>query len=317
MKAYALAGFDAPAAVQDVPVPPLGPGDVRVRVRAASINGFDAWVVTGMAKDMMEHRFPVTIGKDFAGVVEEVGEQVTRWRTGDEVLGITPPSMQVLDHGSFAEHVVVPAEGFIERKPTAIDLRAAGALGLAGLAALVSVEAVAPTKDDRVLVAGATGGVGSYAVQLAAARGATVIATGLPEDEAWLRELGAAETVDYSSDVVGTLRERYPDGIEGLIDLVNRGEDFTRVAELVKSGGRIATTLGAADVEQLAARGVTANNVFAQADPAAFARLVEIAAEGKVAAAITRTFSLADVGEGLDLMRQGKARGKYIVMLEG
>jgi NADPH:quinone reductase len=211
MQAFALTSFDEPAGVSEVPVPQPGPGDVRVRVRAASINGFDVFVASGMAKDMMEHRLPVVIGKDFAGVVDAVGDGVTRFSPGDEVAGITPFD-DVLHRGTFGDYVVVPADGFIGPKPADVDFERAAALGLAGLAALVSVDAIDPSDGDVVLVVGATGGVGAYTVQLAAARGATVIATGLPEDEAWLRELGADEVVDYTGDVVSAVRAGHPEG---------------------------------------------------------------------------------------------------------
>jgi len=163
MKAFALRSFEEPAGMHEVPVPDVGPGDVRVRVRAASINGFDVFVASGMAKDMMEHRFPVVVGKDFAGVVDGVGEGVTRFARGDEVVGIVPTE-QFLWRGSFGEFVVVPADGFVEAKPANVDFASAAALGLAGLAALVTVDAIEPSEDDVVLV------VGAYAVQLAAPR---------------------------------------------------------------------------------------------------------------------------------------------------
>jgi NADPH:quinone reductase-like Zn-dependent oxidoreductase len=316
MKAFALRSFEEPAGVHDVPVPGVGPGDVRVRVRAASINGYDVFVASGMAKDVMEHRFPVVVGKDFAGVVDAVGEGVTRFAPGAEVVGIVPTE-QTLWRGSFGEYVVVPADGFIETKPENLDFASAAGLGLAGLAGLVTVDAVGPSEGEVVLVVGATGGVGAYAVQLAARRGATVIATGLPGDEAWLRELGASEVVDYTDDVPAWVREHHPEGVDALIDLVNRdSEALANLAELVKDGGRLATTMGSADVEGLAGRGVEATNVFAQSEPANFARLLQVAGEGTLTVPVTRTFSLHDVHVGLELLGTGQARGKYVVKLE-
>ncbi len=317
MEAFALRSFEEAAGVHEVPVPDVGSGDVRVRLRAASINCFDVFVASGAAKDMMEHRFPVVVGKDFAGVVDAVGEGVTRFEPGDQVVGIVPTE-QFLWRGSFGEYVVVPADGFIEGKPAKFDFAAAAGLGLAGLAALVSVDAIDPSEGDVVLVVGATGGVGAYAVQLASGRGATVIATGLPEDEAWLRELGASEVVDYTGDVAAWVREHHPTGIDALVDLVNRdGEALANVAALVKEGGRLATTMGSADVDGLASRGITAFNVFAQADPAPFARLLQVASDGALTVPVTRTFSLHDLHEGLELLGTGRARGKYVVDLEG
>jgi len=317
MKAFALASFEEPAGVHEVPVPAVGPGDVRVRIRAASINGFDVFVASGMAKDMMEHRFPVVVGKDFAGVVDAVGEGAARFAVGDEVVGITPYE-DVLWRGTFGEYVVVPAEGFIEPKPANVDFESGAALGLAGLAALVSVDAIDPGEGEVVLVVGATGGVGAYALQLAARRGAKVIATGLPADEPWLRELGASEVLDYTGDLVSAVRERHPEGVDGLVDLVNRdGEALAKTAEVVKAGGRVATTMGYADDEGLGGRGVAATNVFAQDDPASFSRLLEVAGAGDLTVPVTRTFSLVDLHEGLELFGTGQARGKYVVTLKG
>lgn len=317
MKAYALVDFDSAAEVLDVPVPDAGPEEVRVKVRAASINGFDAFVASGMAKGMMEHRFPVIIGKDFSGVVDAVGPGVTRFGAGDEVVGITPFE-QVLGRGSFAECVSVPADGFLERKPPGVDFQDGAALGLAALGALVSVDAIHPSQADTVLIVGATGGVGSYAVQLASRRGASVIATGLPEDEPSLRELGAGEFVDFQGDVAAAVRERYPDGVDALIDVVNRdGAALAGLAELVKDGGRVATTMGAADVEGFASRGISATNAMAQADTAPFAQLLASADEWKLTVPISRTFPFDEAGRGLELFRTGHTRGKYVVRMEG
>jgi NADPH2:quinone reductase len=243
MRALGLKDSESPAEIHELPIPELASGEILVRVKAASINPFDAMAAAGYLKDYFEHRFPVVVGKDFAGVVERVADGVTAFAPGDEVVGITPPAMDLDDRGTFAEYVAVPAGGYVAKKPERLSFPEAAALGLAGAAAQAAIDALDPSDGDRLLIVGATGGVGSFATQLAAGRGAHVIATGLPEDEELLRELGASDVVDYSGDVVALVKERYPDGIDALLDLVNRDPGpFGTLADLVRSGGRTAST---------------------------------------------------------------------------
>jgi len=164
-----------------------------------------------------------------------------------------------------------------------------------------------------VVVAGATGGVGSIAVQLAAQRGATVIATAKPGDEAFVRELGASTTVDYSSgDVAEAIRALYPDGVTALIDTVNRGEAFAPMAALVRDGGRIATTLSTADVDALAARDVRATNVMGAPTPEKLGSLAEQVAAGTLRVEIQETYPLAEAPLAFAAFMAG-TRGKLVL----
>jgi NADPH:quinone reductase-like Zn-dependent oxidoreductase len=180
---------------------------------------------------------------------------------------------------------------------------------------LQSVEAVAAEPGDVVLISGATGGVGRNAIQLAAARGAVVIATGLPDDAAALRELGASAVIDYTEDVAAAVRERHPEGITGLIYLVQPPADFAAQAALVARGGRLATTVHAADVEELAASGITATNIVAAADPVLIERLAELAVSGVLTPRIQRTYTLDEVPEAFGHLANGHARGKLAVTI--
>jgi NADPH:quinone reductase-like Zn-dependent oxidoreductase len=310
MRAFGLADEGAAAAMIQVPTPETGPGEVLVRVRAASVNGFDAFVASGMARGMMEHRYPVVIGKDYAGVIEAVGEGVTRFSVGDEVAGIVPPEPH-LSRGSYAEFVAVLAEGYLEPKPADLDFEQAASVGLAALSALVSVDTIDPSDGDLVLVVGATGGVGAYAVQIAAARGATVVATGLAEDEDWIRELGASEVVDYSGDVPSAVRERHPGGVDAVIVAVHLGDAFGPTAELVKDGGKLATLVGG-DLDALAGR-IEGVSVYGQSDPAAFARVIRMAGEGTLTVPVTRSFPFEELPEALGLVGKRHARGKVAI----
>src|SRR5258705_12540866 len=194
MKAFALTTTDRPAALIALPVPKPAAGDVRVRIRAATVNGFDVHHATGMFTTMMPHILPTVIGRDFAGVVEAVGGRRTDVAVGDEVFGFVPFTPPLHD-GSFAD-IIVSADLIFARKPAGLSFETAASLGLAGVAALDTVDAVDPKSGDVVVVAGATGGGGSLPVQLAPQRGAPVLATAKAgAEEGVLRSLRAAQTV--------------------------------------------------------------------------------------------------------------------------
>lgn len=313
MKAYALTAADQPAALVDLPDPEAPAGGVLIRVRAASVNGFDVFESNGYLVPMMPHDFPVVVGRDMAGVVIAVGDGRTDVSVGDEVFGFIPPTPP-LKRGTWAELVAAGPDVVLASKPAGMAFDVAAAIPLAGVTAHDAVHAVELTKGDTVVVAGATGGVGSFVVQLAADHGVTVIATAKAGDEdAHVRSLGATETVDYSDDdVVDALRARFPDGIDVLIDLVNRGDAFTAIAGLVRDGGRIATTLGAADVEALAARGIRATNVMGAPTAEKLADIVEHVAEGSVHVEVQETFPLERAGEAIAAFAAGTV-GKLVL----
>ncbi len=307
MRAFALIDFESGPALRDVPAPEPGAGDLLVRVQASSINRVDVLIAAGVLRGMMEYAFPVIPGRDFAGVVERVGPEVTRFAVGDEVLGwITSP---VLHDGTWAEFAVAAETGFVAHRPAVLDAVRAGALPLAGQTALAAVDAVAPSAGERVLVVGASGGVGSFAVQLAAQRGATVIATSKPGEEAWLGGLGAAETVDYTTDdLVAMVRERHPDGLDCLVDTVSQQPaDFERTAGLLRDGGRAASTVGAASP---GGRDLATTNVMADAaDPAGIAFLAELAGSGELEIPVVAVYPFDETAAAIEAFASGK-RGK-------
>lgn len=316
MKAFALTSPDQPAGLVDLPVPDLAEDGVRVRVRAASVNGFDVFQANGYLFAMMEHAFPAVIGRDFAGIVEAVGSGRSDVEVGDQVLGFVT-AMPPLHDGTYAEVVSGTSGLVLARKPDRLSFETAAAISLVGATALDAVDAIDVGPGDTVVVAGATGGVGSIAVQLAAQRGATVIATARPgDDEAFVRELGASTTVDYSSgDVAEAIRALYPDGVTALIDVVNRGEAFAPMAALVRDGGRIATTLSTADVEALAARGVRATNVTGLPTPEKLGSLAGQVAEGTLRVEIQQTYPLAEAPLAFAAFMAG-TRGKIVLTVE-
>jgi len=147
-------------------------------------------------------------------VVEQVGADVTGYAAGDDVFGFLLHANPTVHHGSWAEYITVSEDISIAHRPANVDAATAGAAPLAAITALTAIDALALSAGSTVLIVGATGGVGSLAVQLAAQAGATVIAPALPQDEQYLRDLGVTEVVPRDGDVAAAVRERFPDGVD-------------------------------------------------------------------------------------------------------
>jgi NADPH:quinone reductase-like Zn-dependent oxidoreductase len=291
VRAATLDSVPASPAVTEVATPRPGAGELLVRVASASVNGFDAATAAGYLQGMMEHRFPLVIGKDFAGTVEAVGEGVDAFAAGDAVFGVVMKPF--LGEGSLAQYVTVPAGYGVARIPDGLSVRDAGALGLAGTAALDSLNAVDPQKDETILISGATGGVGSLAVQLAAARGARIIGTARRGAEAdFVAGLTDTEieVVDFSGDLEAQVRALAPNGVEAVLHLAGDGD---QLAGLLRPGGRLASPLG------YAAEGhdITAHSVLADPTPQTLAQLASDAASGVLRVPVTVTYGLEQVRE--------------------
>jgi Alcohol dehydrogenase GroES-like domain len=215
LRAVILDSVPSAPVVGEVDAPRPQAGEVLVKVVASSMNGFDAATAAGYLQGMMEHRFPLVIGKDFAGTVEALGEGVDAFAVGDAVFGVVMKPF--LGTGSLAQYVAVPADSGIVPIPEGLSVRDAGALGLAGAAAMDSVNALAPDKTETVLISGATGGVGALAVQMTAARGARVIATARPGAEAdFVSALTDTDVdlVDFTGDLDAQVRALAPNGVD-------------------------------------------------------------------------------------------------------
>src|SRR4051812_40009732 len=223
MRAITLDRPDAAPALREVlPDPSPADNEILVRVQASSVNPVDHSIAAGMLTQMgVEYEFPVTLGRDYAGVVQQAGTAVRGYQPGDQVFGFLLHANPTARDGAWAELLTVTEEQSIAPAPAGVDLAIAGAAPLAGITAMTAVDALELSEGDVLLVAGATGGVGSLAVQVAAKAGATVIAPVLPEDEDFLRGLGVSTIVPREGDVAAAVRERFPDGVDALLDLVN------------------------------------------------------------------------------------------------
>jgi NADPH:quinone reductase len=310
MKVFALQGFDQAPEVTEVDLPTPGPGEVRVRVRAASLNGFDLSVANSYLKGMMEHRFPVVLGKDFAGEVDGVGPDVEGYQVGDRVFGVV--MKDTLGDGSFGEYVTVPVAFGIAKLPEGIDFTEAAALGLAGAAAVDAFDAAKVTANQTVLVVGATGGVGQQVLQLAVRAGATVIATAHSQQEIELvTQLGAAHTVDYRGDIVEQVRSLYADGVDVVLHFAG---DATPLVAVVKLGGTLVSTM-LPSADDVPAENVKVVSIYARPSAVTLDRVARHQAEQHTTVTVQRVYDLEQTGQAIEHFAAGTL-GKLVISID-
>jgi NADPH2:quinone reductase len=308
VKAVTMDAFETrPALRDDLPAPTPTPNEVLVRVHASSVNPADNSIAAGLLKQMgVEYEFPVILGRDYVGVIEDVGADVTGYRVGDDVFGFLMHANPTVHDGSWSELIAVQ-DTSIARAPEGVDSATTGAAPLAGITALLAVDALELSDDDTVLIVGATGGVGSLAVQLAARAGATVVAPALPEDETYLRELGLSELLPRDADLAATARERHPNGFDAALDLVNYAPDVP--ATLVKDGGRVASPTGAAG------EGPGRTMIMAASTPENLARLARLLADGTLRIPVQATYELVQAPDALAALANTHTQGKLAIRI--
>ncbi len=299
--------FGGPEALRlrEVPEPVPGPGRIRVRVRAAGLNPMD-WYMT--SDDAQAARFglslPCGFGTDFAGVVDQVGEGVTGFATGDRVFG-GAMSRAVADHVLIDEAGTIAAGGQAHHTPGGVDDAVAATLAIAGSTAAAAIDVVRPGAGDTVLIGGAAGGVGVFAVQLARIAGARVIGTGSEASADALRALGA-EPVTYGDGLVERVRGLAPGGVTAAIDLY--GTETVDVArELGVPDERITLIAGVVP-------GITSAN-GSHAAPGALDEIARLVAGGELVVPISARFPVEEIRAAVELQASRHARGKIVVEL--
>jgi NADPH:quinone reductase-like Zn-dependent oxidoreductase len=260
MRAVVVTEYGGRAEMVDLPAPDVQAGQVLIKVLAAGMNPMDRAIADGAWESIMPATFPMVLGVDVAGNVEDVGEGPNPFSVGDALMGqlVTPP---LGASGTYAEFVAVSAQSTLTRIPSGMSSAVAASAPTAGMTGLAIVDALAPLDDKTVLIVGAGGGVGSFATQFAANGGAHVIANARVDNAARMSAYGAAETIDHTAGALIELVARtHPDGIDVLVDLANDADEFANLAGLVRTGGSALTTRYVADADALAANGVSALN---------------------------------------------------------
>ena len=312
MRAFAVRSFGEAPAIHDLPIP-TPEGAYLIRVTYAGVNPIDYKLIGRLTA---ASSYPFVVGIDFAGVVERVPAGERDFNSGDRIFGMARI------HGAYAEHTAVTPGANTEplaRIPDGVTDEQAAALPIPAITALGSLELLGLTAKQRVVVMGATGGVGGYAVQMARSRGVHVIATVRGDaDEA--RRLGAEEVYDTKSgDAVDAIHAAHPDGVDAVLDLVNGPDAIGRDAEIIKPFGSIVSTIYAADEAWFAGRKITAHNIGSTSNRMSTTEgLNEVArmvVDGAITARIRSTVELERAGEILDKLRAGGLRGKAIIRI--
>jgi NADPH:quinone reductase-like Zn-dependent oxidoreductase len=310
MRAFAVQSFGQEPAILQLPTPDAK-DTIVIRVADAGVNPLDYKLLERLTASS---NYPFVMGIDFSGVVEQVPTGVADFEVGDRIFG------RAGTRGSYAEYTaVIPgAKGEpLAHTPDEVTDEQAAALPTSGVTALGALELLGVAVGQYLVVMGATGGVGGYAVQMARSRGVHVIATVRGEvDEA--RNLGAEAAYDVTSvDFVEAIRKGYPDGVDAVLDLVNDSDLIRRDAEILKSGGSLVSTIFAADPDWFTTHNITAHNHASSTNPYVSSEgLIQVAqmlAEGDITTRIGSTFGLDGAPKMLEDLRKGRLRGKAVL----
>jgi NADPH:quinone reductase-like Zn-dependent oxidoreductase len=295
----AVVAVDGKAQLQSIPKPEPQPGQVRIKVRAVSVNPVDWKVIARAAPGTT-----VIPGRDLSGVIDAVADRGGPWKVGQAVIAVAPG-------GSYVEYAISPVTA-VAAKPEKVSFEEAAGMPIVGETAWRAMVTVANVQaGQRVLIHGGAGGVGSSAVQIAKARGAYVIATASPSHNDLLRSLGADEVLDYNS-------VRFEDKVKPVDVVLNTVDAETGVRSIgvIKPGGIFVSVVGPPPEAQCAAAKVRCA-VTGSATGEMLGHVSELAAQGKLHIHIDRTMALADAAQALDLNRQGHTGGKIILEVGG
>jgi NADPH:quinone reductase-like Zn-dependent oxidoreductase len=303
MQAVVIGQYGDNSVVQlaQVQRPTPGPGELLVKVHAAGVNPVD-WKIRNGAGQRMGMTLPIRLGGEISGIVEQVGAGVTGVHPGDAVYGIIPA-------GGFAEYAVVPASA-MALKPANVSFIEAAAIALGALTAWQAMFGLARLAvGQRLLITGGSGGVGSLAIQLARAAGAHVTAMSSTRNQAYVRNLGAEQVIDYAAQPVDRLARDF----DVVFDTVG-GAAYQGAFAVLKAGGSLVTAVAfpaAGDLQ----RGVRVARVQCQPDAAQLAAISELVAAGKLAPHVATVLPLAAIREALALSEAGRTRGKIVLDL--
>ena len=315
MKALAINEFGGRDKLQlmELPVPEIRPGEILVKVKAAGVNPVDWKMREGYLKDLFPHEFPVILGWDAAGVVEKVGNGVTRFKKGDGIFAYC--RKPIVHGGAYAEYIVLEEE-HSAIKPKNISFEEAASIPLAALTAYQSLfDAAKLQPEESILIHAAAGGVGGFGVQLAKDHGSIVWGTASGHNKKYVQDLGASEIVDYTQeDFRQAIRSHCPDGVDVVFDCVG-GEVLQKSIDIVRQGGRLISIVD--DPTGLARSDVHKEFVFVAPNSAQLTELALMVEQGRLKTHLSQVFPFnqEEARKALELSESGHTRGKMVLVL--
>jgi NADPH:quinone reductase-like Zn-dependent oxidoreductase len=308
MKAVRVHNYGGPEVLQfeDAPRPVPDSGEILIKAYAASVNPIDWKARAGYLKDFMPLPLPFTPGWDVSGVVDAVGSGVSKFKKGDEVYA--RPNIMHGGYGGYAEYVVAK-EAQTALKPRSVDYVHAAAIPLAAVTAWQALfDTAGLQKGQKVLIHGAAGGVGSFAVQLAKWKGAHVIGTASAKNQSFLRELGVDEPIDYAK----TRFEDVVHDVDVVLDTVG-GETQQRSWKVLRKGGFLVSIAGAPSTEEATKHGVRSAGISVNPDTSVLDEIGKLVDSGKLKPIVETVLPLSEARKAHELNESGHARGKVVL----
>lgn len=306
MKAIVIHQYGGPEVLkyEDIPYPELKDDQLLIRVIAAGVNPVDGLIRSGMFGE--NRTFPIILGGDVAGVVEKVGSKITKFKAGDPVFA----NVSLNSSGGYAQYAVV-TERELAPKPKSLTYVEAAAVPIVGITAWQAlVDTAKLNAGQTVLIHGGSGGVGSFAIQIAKARGAKVIATASTRNQDFLKQLGADVAIDYTKQKFEELSK----DVDVVLDSIG-GDTLARSYGVVKKGGIIVSLVARPKDAELEKHGIRGATLNAEPNSEELAEIGKLIDENKIKVIVSQTFPLSEAREAQEQVATGHTRGKIVLKI--
>lgn len=299
--------------IADVPKPEPEEGEVLIRIKAAGVNPVDYKIREGLLKSRMPNELPVILGWDVSGIVEKNGFGASRFEPGEEVFAYA--RRKVIKNGTYAEYICLP-ESYLAYKPKSLSFEEAAAVPLSGLTAFQALlQKGKLMANERVLILGATGGVGTFAIQMAKAIGASVVAVASKKNIAYAVSLGADNFIDYASgNILADIEQHFPDKFDLVLDCVG-DKTLAQAYQYVKPGGRLVSILGQVNADEAERNKILFHYLFVEPNVRQLNQISRWIGDGKIRVHLDAVYKLSEVAKAHEQIETGHTKGKIVLAI--